>query len=53
MLPLGTKALEKRCASVESARWDKEAEMARDRDSLQKQQGGNESPSLLRRNWTS
>lgn len=39
MLPLGTKALEKRCASMESARWDEEAEMARDRDSLQKQQG--------------
>lgn len=37
MLPLGTKALEKRCASMESARWDEEAEMAR--DSVQKQPG--------------
>lgn len=53
MLPLGTKALEIRCDSKESARRDEEAEMGRDRDSLQKQQGENESPSLVRRNCTS
>lgn len=51
-LPLGTKALEKCYARKESARRDEETGMALDRDSLQEQQGENESAPLVHRNWT-